>query len=75
MGLLEEMHGESASKRNRLTELLARVAEDERDDLRAALHDRSITAAAIVKVLKRRGVEVTLDMIYGLRRRLRDESA
>lgn len=75
MGLLEEMQGESAIKRDRLTELLARVAEDERDDLRAALHDRGITTAAIVKVLKRRGIDVTMDMIYGLRRRLRDESA
>lgn len=75
MGLLADIQGECHTRRDRLTDLLSQVTEDERDELLAALHDRSISTSAIVKVLKRRGVTTSMDSIYNLRRRLRDESA
>jgi hypothetical protein len=75
MGLLDEMQSESVNRRDRLNEVLSQLDESERDDLLAALKDRSVTTNAIVKVLKRRGIEITIDSAAGLRRRLRHESA
>jgi hypothetical protein len=72
MGILDELRAESGVRRDRLAEILAQLPEDEREDVRAALLDPSISTTALVKVLRRRGIDTTKDSIYNLRRRMRD---
>jgi hypothetical protein len=73
MGLLDEIRDEG--RRVTKTErFLAQFSEEDRRDLVEALSDHSIPMPSIVRALHKRGVSVTLDQAYGLRRRLANES-
>lgn len=67
MGLLDEIKDEG-NKRKRFEVFLDQFSEEDRRDLVAALSDRNVPVPAIMRALRKRGVNITTDQLYSYRR-------
>ena len=71
MGLLDDFKNETVKPRHQcgVALLLIKLADDEANDLRTALLDPTITAAAIMRVLDRKGHKLSDGTITRHRRK------
>lgn len=68
--LLNEIKSEKTrmGKKSRLAEIIEQLPKDDRADFISALDDHAISASKICKVLERRGIRVTQEVISRYRR-------
>lgn len=68
--LLSEIKSEKSKlgKKSRLAEIIEQLPKDQRKDFISALDDHTISASKIVKVLERRGIKLTVEIISRYRR-------
>jgi len=68
--LLDEIHEDHQPRKKALELILARLEEEDRNDLISALLDLSIKTSAIHRVLNKRGMKVGYDRVAEYRREL-----
>lgn len=68
--LLDEIHEDHKPRQKALDLILARLGDDDREDLMAAMLDQSIKTSAIHRVLNKRGMKVGYDRVAEYRREL-----
>jgi len=68
--LLDEIHDDHKPRQKALDLILARLEEEDRNDLISALLDPSIKTSGIHRVLNKRGMKVGYDRVADYRREL-----
>lgn len=68
--LLDEIHEDHKPRQKALDLIVARLGDDDRNDLMAAMLDPSVRTSAIHRVLNKRGIKIGYDRVAEYRREL-----